>query len=356
MSNSLERAWLALLTTALVGSCGGGGNSSSAVATPPPPNTGPSATSVSAATATAQNNALCGTAVMPFYWEIGDDKGALASGSIGSASSGPILATTTVAVASASKWLYGIYVTQIRGSATNLTAGDINFLHFTSGFTNMGDSTTSSTCPKSLSPNTVNQCLTLSNPQGVSYSAQDPATVGKFDYDAGHMENHASQLTPLGDVIVESLGPTVSGQLGAGVNIAYIEPLMSGGVSTSTSNYALVLRHILDGSLAMHDALGTNKVCTLQSATCNAGFSPIPEAWHYSMGHWVEDDLSTHGDGAFSSPGAFGFYPWIDATKTFYGIISREQLNGAFSSAQCGRLIRHAWMTGVEQTGQIPTD
>jgi len=30
------------------------------------------------------------------------------------------------------------------------------------------------------------------------------------------------------------------------------------------------------------------------------------------------------GDGAFSSPGAFGFYPWIDRTKTNYGVLARS--------------------------------
>ena len=357
MNKLLGRAWLALVTILLMASCGGGNGPPSAIM-PPPPITGPTANSVSAATATAQNNALCGAPITPYYWEIGDQNGLLASGSIGSGANGPTVATTTVAVASASKWLYGAYVTQIRGSVSKLTPDDINFLHFTSGYTNIGDSSSSSACPSSLNPDTVNQCLTLSNPQGVSYSAQDPTTVGKFDYDGGHMENHAGKYTTLGNVVVGSLGPTVGAQLGAGVDISYTEPLMSGGVATSASVYALVLQHILDGSLAMHDALGTNAVCTLNSA-CPAGFgaafSPIPEAWHYSIGHWVEDDPATHGDGAFSSAGAFGFYPWIDATKTYYGIISREQSNGAYASVQCGRLIRRAWMTGVEQTGQIPT-
>ncbi|HET8871960.1 MAG TPA: hypothetical protein VFM48_16065, partial [Aquabacterium sp.] len=85
--------------------------------------------------------------------------------------------------------------------------------------------------------------------------------------------------------------------------------------------------------------------------------APIPatEAWHYSIGHWVEDDPAV-GDGSFSSPGAFGFYPWIDSAKRYYGIIAREERKGIFSddpdgkpavrSVECGRLIREAWETG----------
>jgi hypothetical protein len=85
-------------------------------------------------------------------------------------------------------------------------------------------------------------------------------------------------------------------------------------------------------------------------------YSPSPLAWHYSYGHWVEDEPGT-GDGAFSSPGKFGFYPWIDASKTYYGIVAREDLTPGgtiqtapyYQSALCGRAIRKALLTGVAQ-------
>jgi hypothetical protein len=195
----------------------------------------------------------------------------------------------------------------------------------------------------------------------VAYDAQNPATVGKFDYDSGHLENHASQLGGIGGTLNANLGATIGNLLGANGALAYSEPLLAGGIRTTTQNYALVLRHILDGSLYMHDALGTHPVCTRPSAACNAVSSPIRESWHYSMAHWVEDDPSTNGDGAFSSPGAFGFYPWIDSSKSFYGVIARAQasdgsIQEGYASAQCGRLIRHAWMTGLEQTGALPAN
>lgn len=119
----------------------------------------------------------------------------------------------------------------------------------------------------------------------------------------------------------------------------------------------MVLRNILNGSLFIHDALGTYPVCTLQSATCTAGYTPLPlEAWSYSIGHWVENNPATNGDGAFSSAGSMGFYPWIDASKTYYGLLSRSATNGGYPSAQCGRLIRRAFMTGIVQTAKIPTN
>lgn len=107
----------------------------------------------------------------------------------------------------------------------------------------------------------------------------------------------------------------------------------------------------------MHDALGTQAVCA-NPKTCpgQALSSPIPttETWHYSLAHWVEDDPLV-GDGAFSSPGAFGFYPWIDASKTWYGVLARYSTRSvtddsvAMDSVTCGRKIRKAWLTATPQ-------
>ncbi len=318
---------------------------------------------MSAANATARNNALC-TGLGGYYWEIGDKNGMLANGSVGVDGAGaPYTAATKVSIASASKWIYGAYIVQIRGSAAALTSNDIDFMHFTSGYTNMGTALSSSECPDpAVGVNTVNVCLSQTNPHnGLPYTYKDPTTTGKFYYDSGHLENHASLYGGLGDTPTLSLGPTIAQQLGNNISLLYTEPLLAGGIYTSAGDYAQILQNILSGALAMRDALGTNPVCTRPSAPgCNAAFSPIPEAWHYSIAHWVEDDPATNGDGAFSSAGAFGFYPWIDASKSFYGIISRQSAQigdgeqSGYQSAQCGRLIRRAWFKGVEQTGNLP--
>ena len=104
--------------------------------------------------------------------------------------------------------------------------------------------------------------------------------------------------------------------------------------------------------------LGKNAVCTNPQTCPNEAIkTPIPrnETWHYSIGHWVEDDPQV-GDGAYSSPGAFGFYPWISRDKAYYGIMAREDHQGVMLANQsekpgvqsvgCGRLIRAAWMDG----------
>jgi hypothetical protein len=114
----------------------------------------------------------------------------------------------------------------------------------------------------------------------------------------------------------------------------------------------------MNDQLQIGRLLGRHAVCTNpQSCPREAVKTPIPEteSWHYSIGHWVEDDPQV-GDGSFSSPGAFGFYPWISADKRFYGMVAREQRHGVMSgdpgdkpgvvSVDCGREIRAAWMDG----------
>jgi hypothetical protein len=334
----------------------------------------PSSNSVNAATQTANDNALC-TAITPFYWEIGDqNEMLLASGSVGYENGQPIVvATTYYSIGSASKMLYAAYVTQVRGPAGNLTP-DISFLTLTSGYANMPTTDTAgNVCPQTDTPDTVDTCLALTSPLSQypdePFSYLIPEDVGMFYYNSGHMEVHAQEYMALGPIPVGPIGsppPTLGTMfaaefwLEAGAMFNYTEPLMSGGIATTGAVYAGLLRSILNGSLVFRDALGIDQVCTQPSTCPTAIYSPLQkqEAWNYSIGHWVEDNPLTDGDGAFSSAGEFGFYPWIDSTKSYYGIISRyqTQANSAYASIQCGRLIRAAFMTGSEQTGTLPTN
>lgn len=324
----------AVLVALLLAGCGGGGASSA----PPPLSLDQRS---AAATATAQSTTNSCAPIEPFYWEIGDASQRLASGSVnapGDGSTPVYTASSIMSVASASKWIYAAYVVQKQGGV--LSASDVSFLHFTSGYTNF------STC---LPGQTVDACLNYLN-NGV----YDPATVGAFYYDGGHMEKHAD-LIGLGPLDDAGLAAEIQSRIGTDVAIAYSQPQLAGGVITSADAYGLFLRKMLDGTLILGRMLGDDAVCT-NPATCPAGtalYTPIPEteSWHYSLGHWVEDDPNV-GDGAFSSAGAFGFYPWIDATRTWYGIVARRDSGGnndGYASAQCGRLIRKAWVSGAAQ-------
>jgi len=320
------------LAALIVSACGGGG--SDAVAPAPP--TGAAA----AATATANSSSNACSAVRPFYWEIGDASGTLVSGSVDSATESTVAATTRMPIASASKWFYSTYFVQ--RSAGALSASDVKFLNFKSGYTAPGFS-----CEPSP-VQTVQECVDLGD-NGV----YNPADDGKFSYGGAHMEKHAA-LSGLGGLNNAGLAAEIRSQVGNEIALSYFQPQLAGGMVMSAGDYAAMLSKVLRGDLKMRDALGSHAVCT-NPATCpDAEFPPTPpgESWHYSIGHWVEDDPVV-GDGAFSSPGAFGFYPWIDRTKTTYGVLARASTgalgSGAIASVYCGRLIRKAWATATPQ-------
>ncbi len=331
---STSAATLALLCAGLSACGGGGGATDPAPAPSPPPTSGPTeAQRVAAATTTANNHALC-TAVAPFYWELGHRDGARASGSVNRAGSSTVYtADTSMSLASATKWLFGAYVVEKR--AGTLSAEDVRHLNFRSGYTNF------SIC---LQNQTVDACLAFPASNG-QYSA---LTDGRYYYDGGHMQKLAS-LMGLGNMGNGELATEFRAVLGDDVPISFNQPQLAGGAEGTAAVYARFLRKMLAGQLRMGTQLGSNPVCTNPDTCPNALGTPVPrtESWHYSLGHWVETDPAV-GDGAFSSAGAFGFYPWIDATRTWYGVLARQGPAGSGDlSVNCGRLIRKAWVTGV---------
>jgi hypothetical protein len=283
-----------------------------------------------AAAATAQSRVNDCAAVRPFYWEIGTRDGPVRGGSVGGNRYG---ASTVMPYASASKWLYGAYVVQrARGV---LTHTDVQMLTLRSGYTGF------SGCEPGQS---VDACL-ASRSNG-RYSA---STDGRFSYGGGHFQKHAS-LNGLGAIGPAGLAAAVKTQLGGDLAIGYSRAQPAGGAYGTPRAYAGFLRKLLGGELRLGTMLGSHSVCANPTACADgeALASPLPaeDRWRYSLGHWVESDPET-GDGAFSSAGAFGFYPWIDASRSSYGIVARIAPNGAWrASAKCGRLIRQAWASG----------
>lgn len=295
-----------------------------------------------AAQTVADKSPAC-QAAQPFYWEIGDAHASLAHGRVGAAAPTP---QTKLAIASASKWLFAAYVAERRQG--QLSPSDIDLLTFRSGYTQFR------VC---RAGQTVEACRSSwLNRRG----EQDADTVGRFFYSGGHMQQLAVSLG-LGPLDANGLALKVRRELapeGVPWDISYGQAQLAGGVQTTSQVYAQFLQGLLSGRLQLGSLLGQHAVCTrAQDCPDQALRSPIPEqeAWHYALGHWVEDD-PTVGDGAFSSPGAFGFYPWIDSGKQYYGIVARETRKGilmgdeddkpAMQSVACGRQIRRAWLSG----------
>jgi hypothetical protein len=297
---------------------------------------------IAAATQTASSGAACSGLDSGFYWEVGDVNAPIASGSVGTA----YAADTVMPIASASKWIFGAYV--VERFKDNLANVDFQAMTMRSGYVSFNDGT----CGPNMS---IDACSAVG-----SNGMLTPSQVGRFHYDGAHFLHYSAESVDAGGLGLGAMKPPaftdeLKSYLGTELDFAYATPDPAGSIRTSAAVYGQFLRKVLAGQLAISQHLGDGKVCTLAGPDCPdavAGGSPAaPYAWHYSYGHWVEDDPSA-GDGAFSSPGAHGFYPWIDASRSYYGVLARDVTSMGLISKEsvlCGQAIRRAFMTGTAQ-------
>lgn len=291
-----------------------------------------------AASQAAMNAPEC-QAASPFYWEIGNAQGVQASGQVGLLAPA---ADTVMPIASASKWLYGAYVAEARQG--RLSAEDVQSLTMRAGYDRLSYPSCLRLLPARQRRETVAECLGTG-----SNGRRDPQAIDRFSYNGGHFQQHAVAHMGLGDRNNDTLAIAINQTLHLSPEVRYDSPQLAAGVITSASAYAAFLRQLLRGELALSALLGQEAVCA-SPTYCPAGaiYSPIPasEQWRYALGHWIESD-PTVGDNSFSSPGAFGFYPWINATRDTYGVLARHHLGvqAYYTSVQCGRVIRKAWFS-----------
>lgn len=279
-------------------------------------------------------------AIEPYYWEIGDKVQTLVSGAEGR---GAPNARTVMPIASATKWVFGAYVVQKRDG--QLSAADIEALTMRTGYTSFKYSRCVRLLPGRRDHETVSECM-----QDGKNDDFSPQYHGKFFYNGGHFQQLAATSLGLGDLNNATLAQEMQRGLGIPFTFEFGSPQLAGGIRTSAAEYAGFLRALLTGRLRLGGQLGTHAVCTHPGMCAQAQHTPVPpdKRWQYSLGHWIESDPSS-GDGAFSSAGAFGFYPWIDAHRQFYGIIARDKKSkgAAFDSAMCGQQIRRAFLQGL---------
>ncbi|HET8708175.1 MAG TPA: hypothetical protein VFM46_17850, partial [Pseudomonadales bacterium] len=169
--------------------------------------------------------------------------------------------------------------------------------------------------------------------------------IGLFHYGDGHDNKLAIDLG-MGDMGPRKLTEEIQSVLGEDTTFSYAFPDVVGGMQATPAGYGNFMRKLLSGKFVMSSYLGSYPVCT-QPKTCSTSVrTPLNRAMHYSLNHWVEDD--PQGDGAFSSIGLYGFYPWISADKQFYGILAMQGVPriGVPLGLKCGGAIRKAWMTG----------
>jgi hypothetical protein len=294
-----------------------------------------------AAVDTANTSASC-TSLGNFYWELGNGTAPLFGFSKGT----NVSATTVIPIASASKWLYASAYLQARGYV-NLTAEEKRRLNFTSGFidersTLCGDPGT-----------TVSACY---GPDYKNVSFR-PAVHGQFFYNGGHMQKLA--LDDIGakqGTGVLSVMDWLNNRLGTTLPESDSDVAVAGGFSGSAAHYRVFLMKLLTHQYEMSTRLTADAV-PAYSGGPNVAFTPWTESAqaYYGLGHWIERDLV---NGVWtvtghSSPGAFGFYPWVNAARTRYMLLARSrQLFGneeGEKSRACAQAIRKAYDSGVPQ-------
>jgi hypothetical protein len=241
----------------------------------------------------------------PLYWEIGDESGTLEYDIHGST----VHSESILPADFASSWLFAAYVAQTR----KLDDAAKDALRMASGYTGM----TRKAC---LFAKTVGECAGKAG-------GFDPSLRGKVVYDQAHLQ-HWAAANGLAKDTSARLGERLREALHARLEMHAPQPAT--GVFISATAYALFLRKLLHGDLALARLLG-------KDALGDVAAGPAPKSWRYSYGHFIEDD------GALSSPGNFGFYPWI-AGKT-YGIVARRSASrqAFIESVACGRALREAY-------------
>jgi len=112
-----------------------------------------------------------------------------------------------------------------------------------------------------------------------------------------------------------------------------INPRVAGGAQSSAEDYALILQSLLNGSLI------SNIELFIQDRTPSTGiaidYKPdnVIDDWHYALGAWRFCPESNWDDSCeqleiISSPGAFGWTPWVDFERGYYGLITMDDRNG----------------------------
>lgn len=115
-------------------------------------------------------------------------------------------------------------------------------------------------------------------------------------------------------------------------------PRIAGGISTTGEAYAEFLRAQLAGEY-LPGQLEVMAVDRTPSGQVTLAHSPLTEAgreWHYGYGLWRECPEEIFSAACvehvrISSPGAYGFYPWIDRRHEYWGVLSTDRsiLTGA---------------------------
>jgi CubicO group peptidase (beta-lactamase class C family) len=108
-------------------------------------------------------------------------------------------------------------------------------------------------------------------------------------------------------------------------------PLVAGGLTANIDEYSQFLRVVFHrgevDSTRLFDAALTDRLFENHYTDATIGTSPMDTygyPYHYSFGSWLECDGAVSECDRMSSPGAYGFTPWVDREHGYYAILAME--------------------------------
>ena len=203
-------------------------------------------------------------------------------------------------------------------------------LAFTSGF---NQSETGVAC-LSDPDTTLQACAQTYYNLGISST---PGTA--FSYGPGHLEIAGAMAEVAGGKRFNLLfREKVGDPLGIGPVSGIVYPsannprIAGGGVSTG-EEYA----KLLDGVLGNRLLASLTNFKADQTAAVTFRYRPVTADWHYAAASWRECDAPVFATGCtnvftVSSPGLFGWTPWIDFDAGYYAVVAMEEANGSAAS------------------------
>ncbi len=168
----------------------------------------------------------------------------------------------------------------------------------------------------------------------------EPGT--RFDYGSTHLHVAARMAevatgTPWNDLFATQLksplglGPDLVFYTAPRQAIGTTNPLVAGGLRATMNEYARMLALEFNRGMHQGNRLIADALFDAQAAepypNATIGVSPFENAgldFHYGLAAWLECPPPAVNCGVLSSPGAFGFTPWVDRTGGYYAIIAME--------------------------------
>lgn len=258
---------------------------------------------------------------------------------------GDFAADREVAIASASKLVAGTVIFRLIGQgylSLDSTTGEVlgwadekssitlrQLLSFTSGLASH--------------PCTFNPQTTLADCVERIRETDSRATPGTlFDYNSAHLHVAARMAeVRVGSSWNQIFSATLVTPLGLPADLLFYtaplnangttNPLVAGGLRASMNDYARVLRFVYDKGSWQGAPLAPSSLFDLQMVEPYANVpirnSPARDNgfdFRYGLTAWLECSTPQTGCMQFSSPGAFGFTPWIDRSSGYYAVLGME--------------------------------